>query len=228
MTELKVVCDCGQKYKFDVEPVNNQMPFTIACPICKADGTAKANQLLQQRSVFKPVDATPAAAVPPPPPRTGVKARVVAPPAPATAPATPAPAAARPLARPFGAQEPDRAQVETEARAKILWGDAQDEVIQFMMIRGIPGPEATALVRNMLKERRRTVRAKGFAKTVGGIVTTCGAAGAIVTMLRYGFISPFVLGGVGLAGVMGLWMLFNGIFKLVAPGAASGDASEND
>ena len=30
MIELKVHCDCGQKYKFDVEPVNNQMPFTVA------------------------------------------------------------------------------------------------------------------------------------------------------------------------------------------------------
>jgi hypothetical protein len=27
MIELKVHCDCGQRYKFDVEPVNNQMPF---------------------------------------------------------------------------------------------------------------------------------------------------------------------------------------------------------
>ena len=228
MTELKVVCDCGQKYKFDVEPVNNQMPFTIACPICKADGTTKANQLLQQRSVFKPVDAAPASAPPPPPRRISVKPPAAPASAPVAVAAAPPTAATRPLGRPFGAQEPDRAQVETGARAKILWGDAQDEVIQFMMIRGIPGPEATALVRNMLKERRRTVRAKGFAKTVGEILTTCAAGGAILVMLRYGFFSPFVLGGVGLAGVMGLWMLFNGIFKLVAPGAASGDASEND
>jgi len=27
--ELKVVCDCGQKFKFEVEPVNGQMPFNI-------------------------------------------------------------------------------------------------------------------------------------------------------------------------------------------------------
>jgi hypothetical protein len=41
--ELKVVCDCGQKYKFDVEPVNGQMPFTVSCPACGIDGTAMAN-----------------------------------------------------------------------------------------------------------------------------------------------------------------------------------------
>src|SRR5580692_177849 len=47
MTELKVQCDCGQRYKFDVEPVNGQMPFTVNCPVCGLDGTEKANVLLQ-------------------------------------------------------------------------------------------------------------------------------------------------------------------------------------
>jgi len=60
MIELKVYCDCGQKYKFDVEPVHNQMPFTVACPICQRDGTEKANAMLQQMAVFKPMAAEPA------------------------------------------------------------------------------------------------------------------------------------------------------------------------
>jgi hypothetical protein len=46
--ELKVACDCGQKYKFDVEPVEGRMPFTVNCPACGVDGTAAANQLLVQ------------------------------------------------------------------------------------------------------------------------------------------------------------------------------------
>jgi len=69
MTELKVHCDCGQKYKFDVEPVNGQMPYAVACPICKRDGTAKANELLQQMAIFKPLDqaSAPLQAIAPPP-----------------------------------------------------------------------------------------------------------------------------------------------------------------
>jgi uncharacterized membrane protein YeaQ/YmgE (transglycosylase-associated protein family) len=68
--ELKLHCDCGQKYKFDVEPVNGQMPFTVACPICRQDGTAKANVLLRQMSVFTPVEtpSVPASAPIAPPP----------------------------------------------------------------------------------------------------------------------------------------------------------------
>jgi hypothetical protein len=44
--ELKVVCGCGQKYKFDVEPVNGRMPFAVNCPVCGVDGTVAANAIL--------------------------------------------------------------------------------------------------------------------------------------------------------------------------------------
>jgi hypothetical protein len=48
MLEIKVQCDCGQRYKFDVEPVNGRMPITVNCPTCGADGTGKANLILSQ------------------------------------------------------------------------------------------------------------------------------------------------------------------------------------
>lgn len=92
--ELKVVCDCGQKYKFDVEPVNGQMPFKVNCPVCNADGTAAANALLFQ--------AMPSAAPPPPvasapPPVGGLRLNRPAPApmasAPSPLPMAPAPAA---------------------------------------------------------------------------------------------------------------------------------------
>jgi hypothetical protein len=92
--ELKVVCDCGQKYKFDVEPVNGQMPFKINCPVCNADGTTAANALLSQ--------ALPNLAPPPPvasapPPIGGLRLNRPAPapvaPDPPPLPMAPAPAA---------------------------------------------------------------------------------------------------------------------------------------
>lgn len=54
--EIKVLCGCGQKFKFDAEPVNGQMPFAVSCPVCGIDGTAAANAILAQ-----------AVSVPPPP-----------------------------------------------------------------------------------------------------------------------------------------------------------------
>ena len=47
--ELEVVCGCGQKYKFDVEPANGRMPVRVNCPVCGADGTESANSLLTQQ-----------------------------------------------------------------------------------------------------------------------------------------------------------------------------------
>ena len=68
MTEIKVVCQCGQKYKFDVEPVNGQMPFAVKCPICGRDGTAAANAILNEKRGTQPISLAAMAAVPPPPP----------------------------------------------------------------------------------------------------------------------------------------------------------------
>jgi hypothetical protein len=64
--ELKVVCDCGQKYKFDVEPVNGRMPFAVSCPMCGTEGTHVANQLLAQQVPAQQVAAAPALAPLPP------------------------------------------------------------------------------------------------------------------------------------------------------------------
>jgi hypothetical protein len=76
MIELKVHCDCGQKFKFDVEPVNNRMPFTVACPICGVDGTSKANGLLQAQAPALPAASVPSPCAPPPPPRAPAALRI--------------------------------------------------------------------------------------------------------------------------------------------------------
>lgn len=80
--ELKVACDCGQKYKFDVEPVGRQMPFLVNCPVCGVDGTPAANQLLAEHFA-NAVPAPPTSAEPTPGP-SGL--RINRPPAPAAPP----------------------------------------------------------------------------------------------------------------------------------------------
>lgn len=94
--EIKVLCDCGQKFAFDVEPVNGRMPFTVNCPTCNADGTAAANTAIAQiipDAPDIPVNAgrlqinRPVAETPPPiPPRPTISATPAGKPfAPATA-----------------------------------------------------------------------------------------------------------------------------------------------
>lgn len=78
MIPIKIQCGCGQKYAFDVEPVNGRMPAPVACPICGADGTAAANQVIAQTSppLPPPPPVVPVTRIPPPPPPT---ARATAP-----------------------------------------------------------------------------------------------------------------------------------------------------
>ncbi len=53
--ELKVLCDCGQKYVFDVEPVAGQMPIFVNCPSCGKDGTQTANILIAEAKPPSPL-----------------------------------------------------------------------------------------------------------------------------------------------------------------------------
>ena len=46
MIPVKIFCVCGQKYAFEVEPVNGAMPVPVNCPACHRDGTESANQVI--------------------------------------------------------------------------------------------------------------------------------------------------------------------------------------
>jgi hypothetical protein len=41
---VKIQCSCGQRYSFDVEPVDGHTPAPVCCPTCGADGTDAANE----------------------------------------------------------------------------------------------------------------------------------------------------------------------------------------
>ncbi|HUD46397.1 MAG TPA: hypothetical protein VMR33_06185 [Candidatus Baltobacteraceae bacterium] len=47
---IKVQCPCGAKYSFEVEPVDGQMPHAVNCPVCNADGTALANEVIAAKA----------------------------------------------------------------------------------------------------------------------------------------------------------------------------------
>ena len=66
MMPIKVLCSCGQKYAFDVEPVNGRMPMPVACPVCGADGTAAANEIIARSLPAQPAAARFRGCAPPP------------------------------------------------------------------------------------------------------------------------------------------------------------------
>jgi len=46
LVAIKIQCGCGQKYAFDADPAGGKMAALVQCPVCGADGTAIANQVL--------------------------------------------------------------------------------------------------------------------------------------------------------------------------------------
>lgn len=47
--EVKIQCDCGTRYKFEVAPLNGRMPQKVSCPGCGVDGTPAANAVLREK-----------------------------------------------------------------------------------------------------------------------------------------------------------------------------------
>ena len=43
---VKIICACGQKYAFDVQPVGGRMPAPVFCPVCGREGTGEAEQFI--------------------------------------------------------------------------------------------------------------------------------------------------------------------------------------
>jgi hypothetical protein len=46
--EIKLICACGTRFKFEVEPVHGRMPAPVNCPACGEDATSQANEFLRQ------------------------------------------------------------------------------------------------------------------------------------------------------------------------------------
>ena len=201
MIPIKIQCGCGQKYAFDVEAPAGVMPYPVACPVCGTDGTAAASLAIAQ---YLPAQA---AGAPPPPPSPGLPSPTVR-----------RSAAGVPLMEP--------AQVVIEAKAKISWGDSQDEVIEFMMMNGIPIAEARGMVGEMFQERAAMIRKHGIMKMVKSIPLMCVPLGTIAIFNHVGYWSVRLFGLALLVGLIGAWLLLKGTIMFFSPKSEPGDVAD--
>lgn len=217
MVPIKIQCDCGQRYAFEVEPVGGRMPWTVTCPVCGADGTAAANAALARRLSAAPtVAASGGAALP-----VTIPARPVPPVlSSATVRITPG---RGPSLLPG---QPSRVQALHEARAKMLWGDSYEEVFKFLRMQGYSHAEASAAATEMFQERVATIRANGIRKIVIGSILVCVPVMLFLVMLGTGFIFMRLLALPIMAGIYGVWLVVKGTLMLLAPKSEAGDASE--
>ena len=208
MVAVKIECGCGQHYAFDVEPVNGQTGFPVACPACGADGTSAANEIIARSLAPTASAATGSLRI------SGVAA---------PAPATPPPIMVDPKA--LGLV--DRPTAENEARAKISWGDAQEDVIKFLMLNGFTVPEATDFVQSLYQERLATVRSNGISKMLQGGGLMLVPVITFIIFTHFG-VMPIKLMGIAMAvGLFGAWLVLKGLVLLLAPKMETGDVADN-
>jgi uncharacterized membrane protein YuzA (DUF378 family) len=204
MIPVKIECACGQHYAFDVEPVDGRMGCVVACPICGADGTTHANEIIA-RSM--------------PPPLLKPSGHFIA----ATELSAPTASKVSANARQMGLV--DRQQAEVEARAKISWGDPQEAVIKYLMMQGFNLTEAAQLAQALFKERLATVRANGVRKIFTGIGLMFVPVVAFCIFACFGVMPLFLMAIPVMIGLCGVWRLLNGILMLAAPKMESGDVA---
>jgi hypothetical protein len=214
MVPVKIECECGQNYAFDVEPVNSRMPTAVTCPSCGADGTAAANDYIaQQLQLAQPAPvaaatATAAVSAPTAPVRLGI-----------ARPQAQAGAAAGPLAL----DDAGRAKVVQEARTKMMiGGDSTEQVVAFLKVKGFDPAEAMELARGFYQERASLVRTNGVKKMIVGLVLV--AVPFVIWYLykaagHYRIRRLFWAYGVG---IFGGYLFVSGIIMILAPKSEKG------
>lgn len=227
MIPIKIQCGCGQRYAFDVEPVNGRTPFPVACPVCSTDGTAAANDVI---AASMPAQSSIPVAVPVAVPVAAARLRAVASAPPASAQpaesAAPAPQA-EPRKRVPLAGQLDEVQATTEARSKILWGDPPDNVISFLRGNGFSQKEASSLVRALSGERAAMVRKTGIRKIMVGIGLMFVPVISFLIFTAIGYLEIKLFALTVMVGIWGAWMCFNGAFMVLLPKAEGGDVADH-
>jgi hypothetical protein len=111
----------------------------------------------------------------------------------------------------------------TEARARIIWGEAAASVRSYLTSKGLPDSEADAKIQEFTSERIAEIRSIGIRKTVVGAALTLGMGGFFYFDFKHpNFITGMVAakGGaeiIAFAGIYGFWQLVNGIVYLLRP-----------
>ncbi|HTR41817.1 MAG TPA: hypothetical protein VMH87_09405 [Pseudomonadales bacterium] len=250
MVPVKIECDCGQRYAFDVEPVDGRMPAAIVCPTCGADGTPAANDSITRHFATAapatpmirmispaPVSIAPAASI--------VEPIALVPTAPIAPIAAPAPSIIQPTrlsmsatsaprsAPPPTTSRPDprlglvgREQAEHEARAKAMWGDPPEQITSYLMVQGYGREEAMELTEVLVKERTSAVRANGIRKMIIGFGLMWVPVIALVVFLAIHYIPLKLMGAAILVGVYGAYLLIRGALMAIAPKSEKGDVAD--
>jgi hypothetical protein len=140
------------------------------------------------------------------------------------------------LAPPDGGTKMTPADLMSEARAKIIWGEPSSSVRNFLTANGISDADADAAIKQFDAERASEIRSIGIKKTFIGAALTIGAVIFFFWSFKHvdinqmnsrraeGFVAMALVIAIG--GFYGLWKLMDGITYLVRPQSERKSLSE--
>jgi pSer/pThr/pTyr-binding forkhead associated (FHA) protein len=129
-------------------------------------------------------------------------------------------------AAPKPTPEVDRERVEAEARSKMLWGDAPEEVVKFLRMKGLSIEEASSLGNSLLKERVKILRGIGIQKIFTGIGLMCVPVVSFFGFLHMGIFPINLFAMTVMVGLYGAWRLLKGTFMFLSPKSEPGDVAD--
>jgi len=218
---IKINCDCGQHYAFDVEPIGGRMPSAVACPGCGIDGTMAANHAITQAVAALP---QPVAVVVEQP-----RLRMATAPSAPVSLRTPAPASPSVGETEAGPAEQsiDFTKAVNEAKAKVFWGDTKQQAIIPLIGAGMDYKEASRIIDGMMKDRAATIRVNGIWKIIAGCGLIAVPIIALLIFLAIHFIPIKIFAMTVMVGLYGVYMVIKGTFMMIAPKAEAGDVASH-
>lgn len=207
---IKIQCGCGQRYAFDAEADADLGLHSVVCPVCGADGTKAANEIIARNRVVVMESAAAAVAAEVEAPRVRL----------AVSHSTPTPRPTRQLPQ----MDPEKARAE--ARAKMHWGDSPDMVTGYLRMQGFSKEDASTMVRELVKERVSAVRGIGVRKILTGIALMMVPIITLIVFLCVGVILLKVMAVAIMVALWGVWRLINGIIMFLAPKSQPGDLAD--
>ena len=120
-----------------------------------------------------------------------------------------------------------REQMETQARAKILWGESQEAVVTFLISYGMDAQEAWGVVQELQAERAATIRVSGIKKIIIGVVCVLVPIGSFVAFKKAGVLPVKLFAVTVVIGLFGGWKFVSGIFNIIFPESEQGDLADD-
>jgi hypothetical protein len=119
-----------------------------------------------------------------------------------------------------------REKLESEARAKIFWGDSAESVIAHLQSQGIQNPDAATLTESFLQERDTSVKSLGRRSIMIGAPLILVPVISYLIMHQMGILLMKLLGLTVVVGLFGGWKVVKGTIMVTSPRSYPGDLSE--